>query len=264
MTPVFHIAFYRFVRLPDAPALIAPLQSACAGLVGSILIAEEGINGMLAGSADQLDALRRAFDQDAVLSPYFAGMTYKRTACRRLPFKRLKVRLRPEIVPLGIAGVDARATGIDVAPADWRELIQRDDVVVIDNRNHFEFALGRFRHAIDPNVDNFRDFAEFIARQLPSWQAEGKSIAMYCTGGIRCEKTSAWMRGLGLDVYQLQGGILNYFMQIDDAERDFEGECFVFDERIALDTDLNETGRTLSEVEALAREPMTLTDPLKP
>ena len=128
------------------------------------------------------------------------------------------------------------------------KLITEDDVVLLDNRNSFEFRLGRFKNAIDPHVTNFRDFPKYIEAHASQWKAEGKRVAMYCTGGIRCEKTSAWMQDMDIPVIQLEGGILNYFAQMPDAEKDWEGECFVFDNRIALDTKLHETATTLDDV----------------
>ena len=160
----------------------------------------------------------------------------------------MKVYRKPEIVPLGIAGVDASNTGTNVSPEQWRKLIAEDDVVLLDNRNSFEYRLGRFKNAIDPQVTNFRDFPKYVEVHAPAWQAEGKRVAMYCTGGIRCEKTSAWMKELNIPVFQLEGGILNYFQSLPDAEKDFDGECFVFDNRIALDTTLHETATTLEDV----------------
>jgi UPF0176 protein len=152
-------------------------------------------------------------------------------------------------VPLGIEGVDGRrGQAFDVSPAAWRELIARDDVVLLDNRNSFEFRLGRFRNAIDPQVTNFRDFPAYVRAHADGWKAAGKTVAMYCTGGIRCEKTSAWMADLGLPLAQLEGGILNYFAQMPDAQADWQGECFVFDNRVALDTRLQETATTLDDV----------------
>lgn len=234
-----HIAFYKFTRLHDLPALQAEIASWCQALMGSVLLAEEGINGMLAGTPEQLDQFESRLTDAAFAGGALVGTVFKRTRSATMPFKRMKVRIRPEIVPLGIAGVDGADTGIDVPPAEWRTLIRREDVVVIDNRNHFEYEYGHFAGALDPKVSNFREFSEWIQARLPDWQAEGKSIAMYCTGGIRCEKTSAWMKqALGLPVYQLQGGILNYFMALPDADQDYVGSCFVFDEREALTPDL--------------------------
>jgi UPF0176 protein len=165
------------------------------------------------------------------------------------------VHSRPEILALGLPGdgeaVDAVGhIGRQVSPERWRELLDDPNVVVIDNRNHFEVRLGRFRNAVDPLVRNFRDFPAYIEAQLPVWQAEGKQLAMYCTGGIRCEKTSAWLEQRGVEVLQLEGGILNYFARMPDAELDWAGECFVFDNRVALDTRLHETATTAAQVYA--------------
>ena len=225
---IWHDAFYKFVRIEDPLKTIAWFEAACknAGVLGNILVAHEGINGMLAGTEEQLQVFRDALAGDT----QFEGMIYKRTPCSKMPFKRLKVRLKKEIVPLGLEDVDATSkTGINLSPEAWREFIQRDDVVLIDNRNSFEYEIGHFKKAIDPGVQHFRKFAEYIEENLPHW--EGKDIAMYCTGGIRCEKTTAWLADKGLQVYQLEGGILNYFMQISDANKDYEGSCFVFDDR---------------------------------
>ena len=211
-------------------------------------MASEGINGMLAGSAEQLDAFAAALESDARFHGAFAGMVYKRTRCEVVPFGRLKIHLKKEIVPLGIEGVDATGDiGINVSPKDWRELIARDDVVLLDNRNSFEYRVGHFVNAVDPGVANFRDFPKYVQEHLPQWQAEGKKVAMYCTGGIRCEKTGAWMAQMGVPVYQLEGGILNYFAQMPDADADWQGDCFVFDNRIALDTHLQQSGATVEQ-----------------
>ena len=242
---LFHSAFYRFVALDDVDAVVTHLRTLTTSLLGSILVAGEGINGVVAGTLAMLDDFEHALIEDQ----RFAGMAFKRSACLTAPFGRMKVHKKSEIVYMGIDGVDAiRKTGISVSPQQWRELIQDDDVVVIDNRNSFEYRLGKFTNAIDPQVSHFRDLPAFIDANVPIWQAQGKKIAMYCTGGIRCEKTSAWMHDKGVEVYQLEGGILSYFQTMPDAEKDWQGECFVFDNRIALDTRLQETDTTLEQV----------------
>lgn len=250
--PMVHTAFYKFVQLhqpEDVAGLLRTLlMQRFGGLTGSILLAAEGINGMLAGTAEAVDGIEQALQQDPVFAGAFAGMVFKRSACTTVPFAKLKVHVKKEIVPLGIDGVDARRTGINVSPQDWRELIKAADVVLLDNRNSFEYRLGRFEGAVDPGVTNFRDFPAYVQAHAAQWQAQGKRIAMYCTGGIRCEKTSAWMLDMGLPVYQLEGGILNYFQQMPDAQRDWHGECFVFDNRVALNTQLQETATTLEDV----------------
>jgi UPF0176 protein len=248
-TPLFHIAFYKFVQLDDAESVAAHLREIAAELLGSVLVAEEGINGVLAGEEAALDRFEQALRQDARFKGAFSDIVFKRSACRTEPFHRLKVHHKSEIVFLGVDEVDAVGKkGIDVSPQEWRELIAQDDVVVIDNRNSFEYRLGRFKNAVDPGVDNFRDFPKYIEEHVPEWKAAGKRVAMYCTGGIRCEKTSAWMQDMGVSVYQLEGGILNYFLQMPDADKDWEGECFVFDNRIALDTHLQETDTSPEDV----------------
>ena len=267
-TPIFHIAFYRFTPVAAPQTLAASLRLLAADLLGSILVATEGINGVLAGSAGALARFEQALTATGFAEGAFAGLAFKRSACTTPPFARLKVHVKPEIVALGEPGVtgvpaDAatttaprqpgepcreRRSGSVVSPQQWRELLAADNVVVLDNRNSFEYQLGRFRSAIDPQVENFRDFSAYLAVNAPAWKAAGKRVAMYCTGGIRCEKTSARMQDLGLDVVELEGGILNYFQQMPDADLDWQGECFVFDNRIALDTRLQETATTAEEV----------------
>lgn len=251
--PLWHDAFYRFVRVDDPAALAAALTELCreAQVLGTVLVATEGINGMLAGTAAGLERVRTELEVDE----RFAGLLYKRTPTSKMPFARLKVRVKRELVPLGLEGVGVTVEDTleaDVSPQKWRALLERDDVVLIDNRNSFEYALGHFDGALDPGVTNFREFAAYAAEHLETWQ--DKKVAMYCTGGIRCEKSSAWLRGLGLEVYQLRGGILSYFADMPDAEREFVGECFVFDDRVALSTNLQETSKTREEVDALYAE----------
>jgi UPF0176 protein len=252
---LFHIAFYQFAQVADVDALVADLQARSAQMLGSVLVASEGINGMLAGTADQLDAFESQLNDPHYFGGIFSSMVFKRSECKTKPFSRLKIRAKREIVPLGIDGIDAPGRiqdikNTDVSPQHWRELIKRDDVVLLDNRNSFEFRLGRFEGAIDPGVVNFRNFPEYVQAHAAQWKAQNKKVAMYCTGGIRCEKSSVWMQDLGLDVYQLEGGILNYFKQMSDAEKDWSGECFVFDNRVALDTHLKETPTTVDMVYA--------------
>lgn len=245
----FHDAFYKFVAVEDPGTLVTLLHGITQDLLGSVLVAAEGINGMLAGSAQALDAFEAMLVQDPRFQGKFAGMQFKRSPCATRPFNKLKIHRKAEIVPLGIDGIDATChAGINVRPADWQKLIHEDDVIVIDNRNSFEHRLGRFKNAINPQVAHFRDFPDYVKEHVEDWKTQGKRVAMYCTGGIRCEKTSAWMQGLGLSVYQLQGGILNYFIEMPDAAADWDGECFVFDNRVALDTHLRETGTTLDDV----------------
>ncbi len=243
-----HTSFYKFVLLPDPAHVVAVLREITRDLKGSILLAAEGINGMLAASAEQIEQFENQLRHDARFADAFVDIEFKHSPCKTIPFSRMKVHLKAEIVPLGIAGVDARKTGTNLTPQQWRELIAQDDVVLLDNRNSFEYRLGHFHNAIDPGVRNFRDFPAYVNAHIDEWKLQGKKIAMYCTGGIRCEKTSAWMQGMEVPVFQLEGGILNYFQSMPDAQKDWQGECFVFDNRVALDTKLQETDTTIDDV----------------
>lgn len=256
---IVHSAFYQFIDLPDPPAVAQVVRALAACLTGSVVVAGEGINGAVAGPPDAVAAFERALVDHTALQGAFAGIVFKRSGCRTPPYRRLKVAVRREIVALGLPGVSgpvrraAAVSGADglLSPAQWREMLDAGDTVVLDNRNSFEFRLGRFRGAIDPGVGNFRDFPSYVAAHADDWRAQGRRVAMYCTGGIRCEKTAAWMQqSFGLAPLQLDGGILNYFRQMPDAQRDWQGECFVFDNRIALDTTLQETATTAADVYA--------------
>ena len=250
-----HTAFFKFTPLADPDAVVARLRELTTAVLGSILVAHEGVNGVLAGPVYAVEAFEHALRQDAQLTGQFADIAFKRSACTTPPFARMKVHCKPQVVAVGLPD-DRRAphdgASVDrstlLCPQAWRELLAQDDVVVLDNRNSFEYRLGRFTTALDPQVTNFRDFPRYVEAHAASWKAEGKRVAMYCTGGIRCEKTSGWMQDLGLAVFQLDGGILNYFQTLPDADKDWVGECFVFDNRIALDTHLQETGTTLEDV----------------
>lgn len=248
-----HSAFYRFVPLADPAALARRVRDLAAGLTGSIVIAPEGISGAVAGSPAGVDAFEGALEQDAAFSGLFHGMAFKRSACGSKPFRRLKVYCKPQLVAIDLPPVDTSSDSNAVhhaTPEEWRQLLQRDDVVVLDNRNGFEYRLGRFRGAVDPGVTHFRDFLRYVETHAPEWKAQGKQVAMYCTGGIRCEKTGAWMLSQGVPVSLLDGGILHYFASMPDAQHDWDGECFVFDNRIALDTQLQETATTAEQVYA--------------
>ena len=256
LPPAFvHSAFYRFTPLPDAQAAAVALRALGAelGLNGAIVVATEGLNGAVSGPPGAVDAFEDALRGGAVLGGAARGLPFKRSPCARDPFGRFKVVVKPEIVALGLPGADTLPAPDErddshVSPAAWRELIARDDVVVLDNRNHFEWRLGRFKGAVDPQVRHFRDFVAYVQAQAPQWREEGRTVAMYCTGGIRCDKTAPWMRSLGLTVKQLDGGILNHCQSLPDAQQDWEGECFVFDKRVAVDTRLHETVTTLERV----------------
>lgn len=250
---LLHSAFYRFTPLPDPAAVADTLRHLAADLFGSMIVAPEGLNGAVAGPADAVRAFESALTGAGCLGVAFEGMAFKHSACVTPPFARLKVLVKPEIVALGLPQTDGLplpdpADASHLSPAAWRTVLDRDDVVLLDNRNHFEVRLGRFRGAVDPEVRRFSDLIDYVQAQAPAWRAAGTPVAMYCTGGIRCDKTAPWLRSLGLEVLQLDGGILNYLAQMPDAASDWLGECFVFDKRIALDSRLQETATTADEV----------------
>ena len=252
--PHIHSSFYRFTPLADPEAIASRVREISTALGGNVLVAAEGISGAVAGPAEALAAFEQALQADPAFGGAFTGIAFKHSACLNRPFSLIKVHVKPEIVAFGVPGVsglaDESKPDTHVSPAAWRALLDAPDVVVLDNRNSFEFRLGRFKNAIDPQVNNFRDFPAYVEAHADGWKAEGKRVAMYCTGGIRCEKTSAWMQEQGLTVYQLDGGILNYFEQTPDAATDWQGECFVFDKRIAIDSQLQETATTAEDVYA--------------
>ena len=248
-----HTAFYRFTPLADAAAATATLRELAQKLFGAITVAPEGLNGAVAGTPAAVLAFEAALQRADVLGGAFAGMPFKHSACITPPYARLKVLLKPEIVALGLPGAENLPLpnaddDSHLSPQQWRALLQRDDLVLLDNRNHFEFRLGHFKGAADPEVRHFRDFVAYVETHAPAWREAERPVAMYCTGGIRCDKTAPWLRSLGLQVLQLDGGILNYFQQLPDAELDWQGECFVFDRRIALNPALQETPTTAEQV----------------
>jgi UPF0176 protein len=229
-------AFYQFAALPDFRELREPLRAICAGLKlkGSVLLAQEGINGTLAGSEDAIDELIKELRDGALFGGRLDNLELKFSQATAMPFQRLKIRLKKEIVTLGDAATDpTRQVGIYVDPADWNALIATPDTLVIDTRNVFEVAMGTFPGAVDPGIKSFGQFREFAARHLDP--AKHRKVAMFCTGGIRCEKASAYLLARGFaEVYHLKGGILKYLEGVPEAESRWRGECFVFDDRVAL------------------------------
>jgi UPF0176 protein len=229
-------AFYQFAALPDFRELREPLRAICAGLrlKGSVLLAHEGINGTLAGHADSIDALVDELRRGVLFGGRFDQLELKFSPTGTMPFRRLKIRLKKEIVTLGDTKADpTRQVGIYVEPAEWNALIAAPDTLVIDTRNSFEVALGSFEGALDPGIASFGQFKEFAARKLDP--VKHRRIAMFCTGGIRCEKASAHLLARGFaEVYHLKGGILKYLEQTPEAASRWRGECFVFDDRVAL------------------------------
>lgn len=235
-------ALYQFAALPDFRELREPLRALAAGfgIKGSVLLAHEGINGTVAGSDEGIDALIRELQHGELFGGRLDNLELKFSRAGEMPFQRLKVRLKKEIVTLGDAAVDpTRQVGIYVEPSDWNELIAEPDTLVIDTRNAFEVAMGTFEGAVDPGLKSFGHFKDFAAEKLDP--AKHKKIAMFCTGGIRCEKASAYLLARGFDeVYHLKGGILRYLEGIPEKESRWRGECFVFDERVALGHGLRE------------------------
>jgi UPF0176 protein len=247
--PLKVAAFYQFARLPDYRELREPLRATCSGLGlrGSILLASEGINGTVAGRAEAIDALADELQRGALFRGRLDNLELKFSQSTEMPFKRLKVRLKRELVTLGDTSVDpTRQVGIYVDPAEWNALIAQPDTLVIDTRNAFEVALGTFEGALDPGIRSFGQFKEFAAHKLDP--AKHKRIAMFCTGGIRCEKASSYLLSRGFnEVYHLKGGILKYLEDMPEEESRWRGECFVFDERVALGHGLRERERDGSD-----------------
>ncbi len=225
-------ALYKFTRFEDPDALREPLRALCEahGVKGSLLIASEGINGTIAGSRAGIDAVLAHIRG----LPGCADLEWKESTAAEMPFGRIKVRLKQEIVTMGVPGTDPNAlVGTYVEPSDWNALIAAPDVAVIDTRNDYETAIGTFEGAVDPETESFRDFPAW-------WEANrdrfhNKRIAMFCTGGIRCEKSTAYLKAQGVDeVYHLHGGILKYLEEVPEEESLWHGGCFVFDERVAV------------------------------
>jgi UPF0176 protein len=225
-------AFYKFESFPGFADHRAKLLAVCEqnGVKGTILLAAEGINGTICGPAEGidkvLDSLRRL--------PGFSDLKHKRSAASEMAFKRLKVRLKKEIVTIGLPDLDAaRDAGVYVSPEEWNDLIADDDVAVIDTRNDYEVAIGSFEKAIDPKTESFREFPDWLKRFK---QDHGtKKLAMFCTGGIRCEKATAFAKSIGFDeIYHLEGGILNYLENVPAEQSKWQGDCYVFDHRVSV------------------------------
>ncbi len=236
-SPAYTVAaLYCFARFPDPAAIAADLRARCAdlGTRGTLILAGEGINGTVAGSADAIAALVahiRAL-------PGCADVDVKYSWANNAPFARMKVKVKAEIVTLGVGNLDpATQAGTHLDPAAWNALIADPDTIVIDTRNAYEVAVGTFEGAIDPETRSFREFPAWFDAFAADLKAQGRApkIAMFCTGGIRCEKSTALVKARGFaDVYHLKGGILRYLEEVPEADSSWQGDCYVFDERVAV------------------------------
>ncbi len=256
-------SFYCFATLPDCAALVEPLRALCAAqdVRGNILLAPEGINGSIAGQAEAVQTVLAHLRAD----PRLARLAVRSAACANVPLHRLKVRCKREIVTLGVPGLDpVGQTGEHVPPAQWNALLQRPGLVLLDVRNGYEVAIGSFAGAVDPQTAAFTDWPAWIADQSrPGGLLNGQpAVAMFCTGGIRCEKASALLRAQGFgEVYQLEGGILNYLEQVAPEHSRWQGECFVFDERVAVGHGLAAGSHSLCRS---CRQPLSTADRASP
>ncbi|RWB23427.1 MAG: rhodanese-related sulfurtransferase [Mesorhizobium sp.] len=257
--PIRVAALYKFARLDGSEALREPLAAFCRGrgIKGTLLLAHEGINGTVAGSEEAIAAL---IDHLQTIEG-LAGIEVKYSAAADMPFHRMKVRLKREIVTMGVDNLDpATSAGTYVAPADWNALISDTDTLVIDTRNAYEVSIGTFKGAVDPKTASFREFPVWIEQHRE--ELEGRKVAMFCTGGIRCEKATAYVKSLGFkNVFHLQGGILKYLEEVPAEESLWQGECFVFDERVSVSHGLAEGEAELCRA---CRHPLTAEDRLSP
>ncbi len=233
MTDTVVAALYKFVTLQNYRELREPLLDEClaAGTRGTLLLAAEGINGTIAGSREGIDRVLAYLKSD----PRLAELEHKESFDDHLPFYRMKVKLKKEIVTMGVEGVDPnRQVGTYVKPADWNALVEDPEVLLIDTRNDYEVAIGSFKGAVDPHTTTFREFPAYVRNHFDP--EKHRKVAMFCTGGIRCEKASAFMLGEGFEeVFHLQGGILKYLEEVPPEESTWQGECFVFDNRVSVD-----------------------------
>ena len=236
MTDIVVSALYKFVTLDDYAALRKPLLKLMEEhhVKGTLLLAKEGINGTIAGDRKGIDALLAWLRSD----PRFADLETKESYEQAMPFYRSKVKLKKEIVTMGIEGIDPKnIVGTYVKPKDWNALISDPDVLLIDTRNDYEVKIGAFKGAVNPKTETFREFSQYVKEQMDP--AKHKKVAMYCTGGIRCEKSTAYLKEQGFeDVYHLQGGILKYLEEVPAEQSEWQGECFVFDNRVAVNHNL--------------------------
>jgi UPF0176 protein len=236
MSQVVVCALYKFVTLPHYESLRAPLLAVmeASDIRGTLLLAQEGINGTVAGTQAAIDGLLAWFDTQEGLDNIVSKVSFD----TEMPFYRTKVKLKKEIVTMGVEGIDPRkVVGTYVKPKDWNALISDPDVILVDTRNDYEVQIGTFKHAVNPVTETFREFPEYVKQNLDP--AKHKKVAMFCTGGIRCEKSTAYLKEQGFDeVYHLEGGILKYLEEVKQEESLWEGECFVFDNRVSVNHNL--------------------------
>jgi UPF0176 protein len=229
-------AMYHFVDLPHFEKLREPLLQFCVGhqIKGTLLLADEGINGTVAGSENSIHEFLHFLKNDAIFESNFKNLSHKESWSDKHPFYRMKVKLKKEIVTLGVPGVSpTKMVGTYVSPEDWNAIISDPDVILIDTRNDYEYAIGSFKNAINPETQTFREFPEYVKTHFDP--KKHKKVAMFCTGGIRCEKASSYMMSEGFDeVYHLEGGILKYLEKVKPEESLWQGACFVFDQRVAI------------------------------
>jgi UPF0176 protein len=232
-------ALYKFVTLENYKEMREPLRAFMESqqIKGTILLAKEGLNGTVSGPEASIKSLLARLNEDERIAP----VSHKESWHDEQPFYRTKVKLKQEIVTMGVEGIDPRQTvGTYVKPKDWNALISDPDVTVIDTRNDYEIEIGTFKHAVNPNTESFREFPEYVAQNLDI--AKHKKVAMFCTGGIRCEKSTAYLKEQGFDeVYHLEGGILQYLEDVPQDESLWEGDCFVFDNRVAVNHQLQKS-----------------------
>ncbi len=232
MSTVVISALYKFVKLENYKELREDLFKFMESkqIRGTLILAHEGINGTVAGSQDSIDSLKEWFNQ----TPYFKGIESKESFTNKMPFYRTKVKLKKEIVTLGVEDIDPnQIVGTYLNPNEWNELLADPEVTVIDTRNDYEFKIGTFKNAINPNTKSFREFPNYVKKHLSP--EKNKKVAMFCTGGIRCEKSTAYLKKLGFkDVFHLKGGILKYLEEMPKENSIWNGECFVFDDRVTV------------------------------
>ena len=257
--PVCVAALYRFCRLERFEELRAPLAAFCCarGIKGTLLLAREGINGTVAGSEAAIAELIAHLEA----MPEFAGLELKYSTAAAMPFNRMKVRLKREIVTMGVEGIDPlESVGAYVEAGEWNALIADPETIVIDTRNDYEVSLGTFANAVNPETTSFREFPAWVEHHRDD--LAGKKIALFCTGGIRCEKATAYVKSLGFDdVFHLKGGILKYLEDVPQEKSLWQGECFVFDERVSVGHGLAEGDATLCRA---CRRPLTAADRASP